>query len=256
MPHKTLISIGLLCLFVLSCVSSSTSTQSKNNTTPSAPPKETVRPLPLKGPRIQALTKKPTMTHRVLYLSAKIKLRDKKSVRTRITSFQTWRDTSRVKTMNMRHGNVWLNLTITTMPPGYIALKGAFRAGGYFFPINKKSNLLTTATPKWDRTFVHNSTDKKAGVTISILARLQSQSTQPGQKSYSFNVENIDLYRLMKRLAQFNNLKLSWSPAIPNRKGITLKLKAKKRITLVHTVCAKYNLVCKVLGNVLWAKAK
>ena len=156
----------------------------------------------------------------------------------------------------MKHGGVWLTLEITSSPPGYILLKGAFRAAGHLFPIEKKSRLLTDAHSKWDLTFVHDSPDKKAGLSVSIEAKLQYRSTRPGGKQYTVKFKNVDTYRMMKRLAQFNNLKLSWDPAIKRVGGITLNLKAKERVDLIHTVCKKYNLKCKVMGTVLWVKAK
>lgn len=259
MLHSCQVFAGILCLcFSSACISK------KQVVSPSVQEKPRSVPPPLVAdkPSTQTVAQKvqvskpqvnPPSKYRSIFAQVNINLRDKRSVRTRSTSFQTWVGRRRVKKIRMRHGGVWLNFDVT-VGSKRILLKGAFRAGEYVFPIRKKSSLLSEARPTWNMTFVHNHSKKNVGVEITVRAKLQAQSARSGGKSYQVSFANVSLRRVMRRLAQFNNLKLSWSSSVRNVSRLTLKLKAKKRIALIFEACKRYKLNCRVQGGALLIK--
>ena len=207
-----------------------------NNTRPT-PPRTTVVKLPSKP-------------FKVLKISLRIKLRDRGSIRSRHKTISAALDRKRRRVIKMKHGLVSLDLTVELVN-SQIKMKGTFLASGKSYNISQDSWVLNNKKPKWNMTIAHETPKKDASLNIDIDASIGNYNDGPAGSNYTFNVKNITLHRLLKRLAEFNNLKLSFAPDVTNTKGITLKLKGNTRMGLVHKVCKTYKVTCKKEGTYL-----
>ncbi len=245
MKRLFLISLGLSALVILTFPTTSEAEE----------PQPAVRPsLRPASPPAKVLTV-PTTDYKILRVKMVIKLRDGKSIRTRSTQFAAALDRTRTKRLKMKHGLVSLRLSVT-LKNKQIKIHGDFKASSQTYEIKKVSRVLSAEKPKWDMTIVHESKKKDASLEIQMDAEIASYKEKSKDNNFTFNVKGVSLHRLLGRLAEFNNLKLSFSPDVKNVKPITLMLKASTRMGLVKKVCTKYKVSCKKEGTFLLVRKK
>ncbi|TNE43699.1 MAG: hypothetical protein EP343_33335 [Deltaproteobacteria bacterium] len=213
------------------------------------------RPSPRRAAPPSKVLTVPTKEYKIFKVKMMLKLRDRKSIRTRNTQFAAALDRTRTKIIKMKHGLVSLKLFVT-LKDKKIKIVGDFRASGQTYNIKKVSRQLNAEKPKWDMTIVHESKKKDASLEIQIDAEIATYQEKSKDNNFTFNVKGVSLHRLLSRLAEFNNLKLSFSPDVKNVKPITLKLKAPTRMGLIKHVCNKYEVSCKKEGTFLLVRKK
>ena len=182
----------------------------------------------------------------------KLRLQHRNSIRLRTKSFTAYRLRSKTRSLRMQNGPVWMNLKITIQPPGQIVILGALQLGKSFRPIRLTSGSFSS---KREWSFVHKAKLKRAQAEIQIKALLLARPR--GHKKSTFNVDfkKIPLKRVLRKLAEFNNLRLSLDSSVQEIPSVNIKLKATSRKALIQLVCQRFNLTCNIMGKVLWVRS-
>ncbi|MCB9643182.1 MAG: hypothetical protein H6728_08910 [Myxococcales bacterium] len=190
--------------------------------------------------------------YRFLSVQVRVELRYRNTTRTRSKSFLAFYKRKANKRLDIQNGGTWLNLGIETIPPNQIKLMGALKLGDELQPIRIESGPIL---PKQQFHFSTTAKVKKiAEAKIHVSAVLLKNPKQRPASSFVLTFERVSLSRLFRKVAEFQGLKLSFDKSIPEKHGLTVKIRASSRKQVTDVICKKFALRCEVMGQVLWVR--